>query len=59
MITFTRPFHDATLDLDRSKGMIPSGLIDEYRFIRICGVIMEQIYCDVLTGEPSFKAIQP
>lgn len=30
---FDRPYYDQMLDLDKSSGVIPSGIIDQYRFI--------------------------
>ena len=55
--SYTRPFHDETLDLDKSNQPLPSGMIDCYRRIIICSIVMEQVYCNTLTGEPTFRDI--
>ena len=57
LILCDRPFHDAILDLDKSKGVPPASLMNEYRFIRLCGVLMEQVSCDTLDGMASFRAV--
>jgi hypothetical protein len=58
LILRDRPYHDAILDLDRSKVVPTEDIISEYRFIRLCGIIMEQISCDTLTAIANFKAIE-
>lgn len=57
----TRPFHDATLDMDNSKNLgasIPENLIREYRRIKFCGILLEQFCCNALTGEVTFKPVE-
>ena len=57
LILTNRPFHDAILDLDKSNGVPPASIMNEYRFIRFCGILMEQIYCDTIDGMASFHSV--
>lgn len=57
LILRDRPYHDCILDLDKSKGVPPASLMNEYRFIRLFGVLMEQVWCDTLDGTASFRAV--
>ena len=57
MILRDRPYYDQILDLDKSKGDTPTNLINQFRYIRLCGLLFEQISCDTLTAMASFKQI--
>jgi hypothetical protein len=57
LILRDRPYHDAILDLDKSKGVPSAEVMSEYRFIRLCGVLMEQYMCDTLTAVAYFRAV--
>lgn len=54
LILRDRPYHDAVLDLDRSKGVPPTEVLNQYRFLRFCGLLFEQISCCTLTGMATF-----
>ena len=56
-VLLDREFRDEVLDMDKSKGDVHSDVINTFRFVRICGVLFEQIACDTMTAEATFKAI--
>lgn len=55
MAVGTRDFVDGTLDLDRSKGVPHDDVIAEFRFVKLLGVVYEQVACDVFTGDAIFE----
>lgn len=56
-VLLDREFRDEVLDMDKSKGDVHSDVINTFRFVRICGILMEQISCDTMTAEATFKAV--
>jgi hypothetical protein len=56
-VLIDREFRDEVLDMDKSKGDTPSAVINCFRFIRICGILFEQVSCNTLTAEATFKAV--
>jgi hypothetical protein len=57
LILVDRPYHDVILDLDRSKGVPSAGMMSEYRFIRFCGILMEQVSCNIIDGMANFHNV--
>ena len=55
-VMIDRVCRDEVLDLDKSHGSTPTSIINQFRFVRLCGVLFEQIACDTLTGDAIFKA---
>jgi hypothetical protein len=56
-VLIDREFRNEVLDMDQSKGDTPSDVINCYRFIRLCGLLFEQVSCDTLTGDAVFHPV--
>lgn len=56
-VLLDRDFRDEVLDLDRSKGDAPVSVINCYRFVRLCGLLFEQVSCNTLTADGTFQQI--
>lgn len=48
-----RDFREEVLDLDKSPNA-PARIINQFRWVRFCGKLMQQTSCNVWTGEASF-----
>jgi len=57
-VLIDREFRDEVLDMDKSRGVVHSDVINCFRFIRLCGVLFEQVSCNALTAEATFKAVE-
>ena len=44
--------------MDKSRGDVHSDVINTFRFVRICGILFEQIACCTMTAEATFKAVE-
>jgi hypothetical protein len=56
-VLIDREFRDEVLDMDKSKGDVHSDVINTFRFIRLCGLLFEQVSCNTLTAEATFQPV--
>lgn len=56
-VLLDREFRNEVLDMDHSEGSAPSAVINTFRFVRICGILFEQISCNTMTAEATFQRV--
>ena len=55
-VLLDREYRDEVLDLDASRNT-PAEVMNCFRFIRLCGILFEQISCDTIDATATFKAV--